>query len=387
MRDQLTPLSVRYAALDGLRGIAALGVAIVHAYPTHTFWVGWSLVDLFFVLSGFLIGSMLLDERVNLRNFLIRRALRIWPLYYLTLALALVASYMRVSINPGLESPGGVVASMFFVQGIEHYGLPQADLATFSEKYILWFGHSWSLAVEQQFYVLLPLLLVVFRPSRSTIVVAACLAIVGTLAVRSSGHFLGVLITRADGLLLGVVLAALFSARATMAAVPERVARAAWPALAIAGLALVAPYVIYGYTGRIPDGSWPANPFVVLGYSLVYCALVGWVVMYPQSILVRALSNKVLVYLGAISYAVYMFHPLIQGLTGMYERGVPIRDLPLAVQAAMWVVIIGCAHLSKVYFEDRFNGLKSRFPLYRDASAARTTPSASIQPAKDAVHV
>lgn len=383
MNAQLTPLSVRYAGLDGLRGIAALGVAIVHAYPTHTFWIGWSLVDLFFVLSGFLIGSMLLDERVNLRNFLIRRALRIWPLYYLTLALALVASYMRVSINPGLSGPSDVAQSLVFMQFVDLYGLDQAGLVEATKNYVLWFGHSWSLAVEQQFYFLLPLLLVVFRPSRGAIVVAACLAIVGTLLVRSSGHFLGVLITRADGLLLGVVLAALFSARGSVAPFPGRVVRVAWSVLAVAGLAMVVPYVLDGYTGRIPDGSWPTNPFVVLGYSLIYCALVGSVVMQPDSVLARALSNKALVYLGSISYAVYMFHPLIQGLFGIYERGVPLRDLPLAVQGAMWVLIIGCAHLSRVFLEERFNALKSRFPLYRDA-VPRATASASPQAAKEA---
>jgi len=385
VKAQLTPLSVRYAGLDGLRGIAALGVAIVHAYPTHTFWIGWSLVDLFFVLSGFLIGSMLLDERVNLRNFLIRRALRIWPLYYLTLALALVASYMRVSINPGLEAPSDVVASIFFVQGIAHYGLSQAELAVFADNYILWFGHSWSLAVEQQFYVLLPLLLVVFSPSRGAIALAACAAIAGTLMARSSGHFLGVLITRADGLLLGVVLAALFSVRETAAAFPERMMRVAWPVLAVVGLAMVVPYVLDGYAGRIPDGSWPTNPFVVLGYSLIYCALVGSVVMQPDSLLARALSTKALVYLGAISYAVYMFHPLIQGMIGMYERGVPIRELPLVLQGAMWALIIGCAHLSKVFFEEPFNALKSRFPLYRDAARGNVA-NASTHPAKEALH-
>lgn len=230
--------------------------------------------------------------------------------------------------------------------------------------------------MEQQFYILLPLLLVLFRPSRGTILAAACVAILGALMVRSTGHFLGVLITRADGLLLGVMLAVVFSARARATAFPERVVRAAWPVLAVVGLAIVVPYVFDGYTGRIPDGSWPTHPSVVFGYALIYAAMVGWVLMQPTSLLARALSTKVLVYLGGISYAVYMFHPLIQGLVGMYERGVPIRELPLVVQTAMWALIIGCAHLSKVFVEDRFNALKSRFPLYR-------APSASAHSAKE----
>jgi peptidoglycan/LPS O-acetylase OafA/YrhL len=81
----------RLTQLDGLRGIAALGVVLFHCFGSAFFWM-WSFVDLFFVLSGFLITGILLRRPLDgaaLKNFWMRRILRIWPVYYLALALAL----------------------------------------------------------------------------------------------------------------------------------------------------------------------------------------------------------------------------------------------------------------------------------------------------------
>jgi peptidoglycan/LPS O-acetylase OafA/YrhL len=371
--------SSRHLALDGLRGIAALGIAVMHAYTTHTFWLLWSLVDLFFVLSGFLIGSILFDSRISVQNFLIRRALRIWPVYYVTLVVALAFSYLRVAGNPGVAEPTGVAPSLVFLQFLDLYGLTDLEAVRHAESYILWFQHSWTLAVEQQFYVLLPLVLVLFRRSARLVVVSACAAIACAVILRSTGQGIGVLASRADGLLLGVILAALLSADSSARRFLGGPARLVWPALALLGIALVAPYVADGYLGRIPEHSLPTNPFTVLGYCLIYFALVGWLVLHPASRLSRFLGSPVLVYLGMISYAVYMFHPLIQGLAGMYDRTALISGLPATVQAGMWFLIVGCSHLSKVLLEDRFNALKSRFPLQREVIRPEPT-SLTVRP-------
>jgi peptidoglycan/LPS O-acetylase OafA/YrhL len=379
MTVDLTQPSSRYLALDGLRGIAALGIAIMHAYTTHTFWLFWSLVDLFFVLSGFLIGSILLDSRVNVMNFLMRRALRIWPVYYVTFAAAIGCTYLRIAFNSNIDNPTGVVASLFFLQFLDLYGLTDAQAAVQIQTYVPWFRHSWTLAMEQQFYVLLPMLLVLTRPSARRVIIASVTAIAGAVMLRATGQGIGVLAARADGFLLGVILAAFVSAGPIAAVAAWRWSRWVLPALGAVGVALVEPYVMDGYLGRLPPVSLPTGPFTVLGFALVYFALVGWVVTQQQSALSRALGNPLLVYLGTISYAIYMFHPLIQGFVGSYDRTVPIPELPVLVQVAMWFLIIGCSHLSKILLENRFNALKTRFPLYRRAQV-RSPVSDSTTP-------
>jgi peptidoglycan/LPS O-acetylase OafA/YrhL len=361
-------LPSRHLALDGLRGIAALGVAIMHVYYAQTFWVLWSMVDLFFVLSGFLVGSLLLDDRINIGNFLARRALRIWPVYYLSLAIAVVVSYARIVGNPSIEEPSGVLPSVFFVQFVDLYGLTDVQAQGQIQNYLLWFKHSWTIAVEQQFYVLLPLVLVLFHPSARHVFFGSLMAVAGVVLLRSSGQGIAVLASRADGLLLGVALAALFSARQGALPGGRSLPRLLWPFLGLAGAALVVPYVASGYLGRIPEGSLPTNPFTVLGFCTMYFALVGWLITQPRSMLSGLLGSTVPVYLGGVSYAVYMFHPLIQGFVGMYDRSVPLAELPWPLQVAMWLLILGCSHLSKVVVENRFNALKSRFPLYREAT-------------------
>ena len=106
----------RLLPLDGMRGIAAIGVTAFHVNPVSPFqfWA-WSFVDMFFVLSGFLIGTILVrgisERTLSLRNFWIRRVLRIWPVYYLMLLLVTVWALLSPTLS---LSPKDFLQSLFF---------------------------------------------------------------------------------------------------------------------------------------------------------------------------------------------------------------------------------------------------------------------------------
>jgi peptidoglycan/LPS O-acetylase OafA/YrhL len=161
----------RIDTLDGVRGLAILAVLVDHSafWITPTTFVdravqavtgsGWAGVDLFFVLSGFLITGILLDAKGGqhyFRSFYARRVLRIFPIYYLTIALALAASFIPAIVHRFPDAAAEI-----------HHVLPW--YWTYTTNYLIslhgWAAapmrtaHLWSLAVEEQFYLVFPLLL------------------------------------------------------------------------------------------------------------------------------------------------------------------------------------------------------------------------------------
>lgn len=162
------------AELDGLRGIAILLVMV------HRFWprsdtglaadlagAGWIGVDLFFVISGFLITGILLETRGQpdyFRNFYIRRILRIFPLYYLFVGTVLLV----FSSNPAFRESAGSPFWYLFYLGNVPEGLLGHDVP-------YWLGPVWSLAIEEQFYLTFPLLVAVLDRKRLTVVLVAIL--------------------------------------------------------------------------------------------------------------------------------------------------------------------------------------------------------------------
>jgi peptidoglycan/LPS O-acetylase OafA/YrhL len=141
----------RFDALDGLRAIAAVIVVFFHVGgPSVAFISGWIGVHIFFVVSGFLITTLMLREhdrtgRISLRNFYLRRIFRIMPLYYLALALAVASAYHQG--RPWLLLRGHLPEYLTFMN---EYHLNVSTP----------FVHSWTLGIEQKFYLLWPLALV-----------------------------------------------------------------------------------------------------------------------------------------------------------------------------------------------------------------------------------
>jgi len=169
----------RQPGLDLLRALAIIVVVIYHAalfgfkLPGRVDRFGWIGVDLFFVLSGYLIGGQLLaplarDQRMNLGRFFARRALRIMPAYFVVLAIYfLLPSWREYS---EMSQP-----LWKFVLSIQNIALHGGTA----------FSHAWSLAVEDQFYLALPFLLLFLYRRPSSAIIIPCLLVVGGIALRT----------------------------------------------------------------------------------------------------------------------------------------------------------------------------------------------------------
>jgi len=310
-------------ALDGLRGLAWAGVFVTHSslFPGLAF--GQASMFVFFGLSGFLITSLLVDERavrgrVSLRRFVARRAWRLVPalVLFLVVWLAVVAV---LGAHPWITSVPGTGAGQpeSFTTALEGVGGALAYLTnwltiTGSYSGYVPLGHLWSLAVEEQVYLLwAPLVVVLLRWRRRAVVaVAVALAGLSTLEVvhlelAAHGYggnrmYMGT-DTRAGAFLIGGALAVVSAhggLRVLRRATPSAVAAVVALGLLVCGLV--------DLTTRQPS---------LTAYCLAWAAatvggplLVASVVERPGGRLARLLSTPVLTYLGRRSYALYLWH-------------------------------------------------------------------------------
>ena len=315
--------------LDGIRGLAILAVLVQHANLPNTLLAGTVGVNVFFVLSGFLITSTLLAEhastgRVSIRAFYERRVRRLLP----ALIATLVAVGAILAVLGGLGSyPIPLVASVFYVSDIvKSAGL---DLG--------FMNNTWSLAVEEQFYLLWPLLLIVL-PRRflvpaviGGILVAVALQLV---LIGSQGNVLAMFRpdVRMDSILWGCLLAL----------VPVRVPRLV-AVLCLGGLAILAVTNI-----------WP--------YALALSSILGAGVVAGAASMRGLLANRVLVRIGAISYGLYLWQALPAGLLhSQIMRG------DLLASADVIVLSIALALISERWIEMPFRRRRS--------TAARGAPT------------
>lgn len=359
----------RLAELDSLRGFAAIGVLCLHTMTSLFFWA-WSCVDFFFVLSGFLITSILLHQAKTPRDlptFFMRRVLRIWPVYYLTWALAafLQLAY-AASHDQSPTLPAGHWMALAFVQNTEHY-IPGAGPV----ESLWFFAHGWSLAVEEQFYLLWPLIVVVLRPRRRVLTFCAIAMLVAANLARANGQSFYLLSTRVDGLIFGIALA-----YAQTAGLLHPQARSRWlgPALMLAGLMLLLPYL--SSLGRHDlFGVNRHRGIEVTAFAMFYAGAVAVAISWRGSGLLAPLRWPALLHLGRISFATYMFQVpiafvLLLGMhAGLYDR--------LAVEILIWVLTLTAAQLSYRYIERPMESMKRHF-RYRAApqpAAAEHAPS------------
>jgi peptidoglycan/LPS O-acetylase OafA/YrhL len=318
--------------LDGLRAVAIAVVVLVHAAGLP--YGGVLGVDLFFVLSGFLITTLLLEEladtgRVSLKGFYARRARRLFPALAVLLAFYVVVATMRgengwrVVALGGLYS-GNVVQAFVNPDPILGHGL----------------DHLWSLGQEEQFYLLWPILLALLARSRRLVLWLAL--ITGTLVLYRIGLVLTGARhmrlymgpdTHADGLTAGALLGALRFARGGLT-VPEWVGKSG-------GAAFLAAVIL-----RPESSYWEGFglPFVELACVMLVAAAVG------GTDLARVLAWRPLVWVGVISYSLYLWHYVIVWLFGL-DSFRPWYTIPLSVVAA-W--------LSYRFVEQPFRRRRSR---------------------------
>jgi peptidoglycan/LPS O-acetylase OafA/YrhL len=298
-------LAAHVPELDGVRGIAILLVLLFHS-ARNLFRIGWIGVDLFFVLSGFLITTGLLGAAGKphyFRDFFTKRALRIWPVYYLLLVYTFLFS-------PG-SATHPVATSEWFVYGlfVQNFVHP---LVTRSEL-----GNMWSLAIEEQFYLIWPF--VVWLVPRRALARVCVALIVGSLALRLSLPSLGApdwfmyyaVPCRLDPLAFGALLSVLVSDGDTARA---QLRKLALPSLCVGGaLSLVLALWLHpeAVNGVIPGPSQLGRALVFSTLALAGFGLIGVALLYQNRSATRLLRSRWLSYLGQVSYGLYVYHAVV----------------------------------------------------------------------------
>ena len=371
--------------LDGVRGVAVLLVMTLHfAIMTPRTWgeglfsnvtgAGWAGVDLFFVLSGFLITGILYEARGGegyFRNFYARRALRIFPLYYAYLFVLFVVLPL---VHTASVTPDGETKQVWF----------WTYLGNILFSRVGWEGmpgyttHLWSLAIEEQFYLVWPLC--VFLLSRTRLIQLCIAMIAGAALLRVGLSISGAApvasyaftLARVDTLATGGLIALLARGEGGRAWLSRH---AGW-VLAVAAIAIALVTVSVGMRsgGRF---TLPAlDPVVQLvGYSAIavgFGAALTLVISSPaSSVLHRALTTRPMIAFGKYSYALYLIHVPLRSLMshelasrgGMLPR---IAGSQIPAQVALIAIGIAASYLLALgtwnLFEKHFLALKRFFP-------------------------
>jgi peptidoglycan/LPS O-acetylase OafA/YrhL len=335
--------------LQGLRGLAVLSVVVYHCHPRlegtwlyrASLW-GWAGVNLFFVLSGFLITSILLESRGKpryFRNFYARRALRIWPVY----VLILIVCYLNAPwfIGPTVLQAIRTApwwAYILFLQNLFHLALPPA------------LGPTWSLAIEEQYYVLwAPAVRILARPL--WLVIVLCAALVASPLFRMS-HFAWITpthtLTHLDGIAMGSLLA--------IGLYTLSLSRRAWLALGLAGVALGFPAA-----ATIAGGTAFLDTALTAGFGgAVLAAIASTGARNPM---IAVLRRGPLAFYGHTSYGMYMTHIMVFIYFGWFDRKMDAYGTAgnLAVVAFRLAVATALATALWYGFESRILKLKRLF--------------------------
>jgi peptidoglycan/LPS O-acetylase OafA/YrhL len=391
--SELPQPSGRIPQLDGLRGIAILLVVLRHAVfglETSSRWLSailaagklsWSGVDLFFVLSGFLIGGILLDARFSANyfsTFYTRRAYRILPIYLVFLALFL-SRHVLSAYLPGMLGQVSPLA------------IPWPAYVSFTQNFwmvsLRWYGPpammvTWSLAVEEQFYLTIPFLIRKLRTrALSSFLVAVILA---APLLRYAAHLwlpngdfacYVLMPCRADALCWGVLAAVLIRNRR------------AWTYLCSSRKILLASAaVLFAGVGLMTWQRWEqmTAPMNVWGYSWIaafYAVCLLTAISHASPRFVACLCWRPLRSLGTIAYCTYLLHmPLIQGGRRLFAPVFPSAGTAFLVGGLAGVAAtLVVASLSWKYFEKPMVQ-RGHNHVYRQERITLISGSAAIPP-------
>lgn len=340
-----------HRSIDGLRAIAVWLVLLFHL-GVPWFYAGWIGVQIFFVISGFLITSILVESSENsstLKGYLIkfywRRGLRIFPLYYLYL---LINFLIMLAFSRPVDNYGFYLAYLQnYLFGLSKFQETQGFLA-----------HTWSLAVEEQFYLVWPLV-IYFTGRRGLFYISSGMIAVGFLSRRFilstfDGNpylFFTALPSCLDALGFGVLLYAIFSDGSRW-----------FKKQLIPLVGLLASVLVFACMVDINEIAFLASPsswvprygsslilvFSVFSFFLVWLAL-------TLSILVRSLSIPPLIYTGRISYGLYIYHGLCFSVVGLFG----LDRVMSGVLGLLFAYIV--SHYSYLLFESKFLELKDKY--------------------------
>lgn len=331
----------RFGSLDGLRALSIVAVIWHHTAP-H--WAGHALVDagtqgvtLFFAISGFLITTLMLRERersgyIDLPAFYARRSLRIFPLYYLTLLLYMLLVYAVERHTP---------AGQTFFDNLPYFATYTNNIFVPLDGRVI-FYFSWSLATEEQFYLLWPLLLSRCRSAPQAAMLLLCVIAMCIAGHLLQNHFL-------SAVPLAILTGALFAIGMHQRSSHEWLHRL----LGSNGVLLATGLLLAVSLGT-------QQPYHFLNALLCAC-LVACCVIREDHCLAGILGLRPLAYVGSISYGMYLLHMLSKSFV---VKLLAVMHLPVEgahVFVLTLLAAIGVATLSFRYFESIFLGMKLRY--------------------------
>jgi peptidoglycan/LPS O-acetylase OafA/YrhL len=338
-----------------MRGLAILLVVFYHNFGfTHYFFFGWLGVDLFFVLSGFLITNLLLKTLHSpnfLQRFYVRRALRIFPVYYLALFIFLI---VFPSINLNLSN-------------LSYFLNNQLWLWTFLQNWLyifkppensLFLTHLWSLAVEEQFYLIWPFVILIVKKPKALFffMLALLMMIIGLryflwiYNLENLSYFNLYTFSRIDGICIGSMLALfrMFTNKSLKKITPVIV-------LILAGF----NFLFYFFNEKTQF----TLPFLaIIGYTtfaVLFALLVNEGVEQSNKIIIGVFENKILRFFGKISYGLYVFHwPIhlifmpvfLKWLTNTWDK----QNFLLVASASSTTLMGILISIVSFYFYERF---------------------------------
>lgn len=342
---------------DGIRGLAVGTVLLTHlsiifGLVKHGFPValvpmihGSTGVQAFFVLSGFLITTLLFREQhntgtISLRGFILRRTLRIFPVYILFLVAATLLHVFGQNVTTW--------KSLAYAWAYVYNFVPK-------DAYTPFMGHTWSLAVEEHFYLVWPTAFLLLYTRRQLMMVALAAFVVATPVLRAAATPMDAAyfverwsFIAGYSIALGCLLAVLVDNERWKPVFHRR--SMAWLGLLLFANSLFLPTDPFGM-----DNLAGSSYLRAFGVAL----LIAWVHGNQDNVVVRALEVPPLKYLGAISYGVYMYQGLFLS-TGPWRD--PASSWPPPQWAGLLLLVI-VAPLSYHFFEKPFLRLKSRFSV------------------------
>lgn len=326
--------------IDGLRSLAVLPVVLFHAHVAG-FDGGYVGVDIFFVISGYLITSILAKDidagRFSLVTFYERRIRRIFPALFVLLLAVLVGGVAILLPSFLRELPGTVIGTLLFVSNIIFWMKSGYFSGDSEQKPLL---HTWSLGVEEQFYIFFPVILFLLAryapryrlPVVAAMAVASLVAcIVLTKPYPDASFYL--IHTRAWELFAGSLLA--------LGAVPQIRSPMAREVVSLAGAAAIL-VAIFSFTDQTPFPGYAALLPVLGSVALLHSA--------PGTLVGRLLSMRLPVAIGLISYSLYLWHwPIV-----VYGRFLGLFALGAAGSAIIVGLSLAAATLSYFWVEQPF---------------------------------
>lgn len=374
---------IYFKGLNGLRFFAAFAVIITHIemikeqmdcpnlYKNHKFIIelGGLGVVFFFVLSGFLITYLLLKEKeqtgtVNVKKFYLRRILRIWPLYFLIVLIGFFVlpyfEFMHIHYSARFRSHLSVINLILFL-----IMLPNAAFAIF--KPMPHIGQTWSVGVEEQFYLLWPWLVKkskkILRTLAFVIAFLITLKIIILLLVKFQPENANLLILKDIVAMLKIESMAIGGIGAWMVYEKKYFQKLLNNYILIAAIVAVF-FMIYLTPAKIQDAAF-------LAYSVLFLLIILNVSLNPKSFI--KIENKVFVFLGNISYGLYMYHLIVVAAFIGFLKQIRFNvDNSFLSQLIVYVGITGftilISWLSYRYFESWFLKIKHHFTVVKSGS-------------------